>query len=272
MNPDKTYDFDDGDIILRTPRSKGFRVRKTVLSVASPVLRELVADVPKPSPEDVEKGMLPEVDVEDSAEDLDLFLRLIYPTVLPPKFEDFDTLSRALTIVQRYKADGVQGLLRPLLTSHHFLTSDPVRAYATACRFGFKEEAEVAIPLAGSTDFTNAIRPEDLRNISGTDYHRLVLLSQERLKKSRGDIFSLPLQCPSCPQTFYNTFRQKLSEKLNTGDREKFYDIMECLELCFTVSKDCGGYNCSGPGGNLHFEKFVLALTKELQKLPTYHC
>ena len=270
MGSDKAYDFDDGDIILRTPRSKGFRVHKTVLSVASPVLRELVVDVPKLSPDEEEKDVLPEVDVEDSPEDLDIFLRLIYPIILPPKFEDFDTLSRAFTILQKYKVDGVLELLRPVLTSRPFLASDPVRVYAMACRLGFKEEAEVAIPLAASTDFTTTIRAEDLRSMSGVDYHRLVLLSKERLKKCKSDIFSLPLQCPSCPQSFYNQFRQKLSEKLNTGDGEKFYDAMECLEICFAVSKDCGGYNCSGAGGNLHFEKFVLALAKELQKPPTY--
>ena len=269
MSSDKAYDFDDADIILRTPRSRGFRVHRSVISVASPVLRKLVEDAPKPSPEDEEKGLLPEIDVEDSPGDLDLLLRLVYPIVLPPKFDDFDTLSRAFEILQKYKVDGVQELLRPILTSRPFLASDPVRVYAMACRFGFKEEAEVAIPLAASTDYTIAIRAEDLRSMNGTDYHRLVLFSKERVKKAKGDIFSLPLQCPSCPQNFYNQFRQKLSDKLNTGDEEKFYDAMECLDICFAVSKDCGGYNCSGAGGNLHFEKFVFALVKELQKPPT---
>ena len=270
MSSDKAYDFDDADVILRTPRSKGFRVHRGVLSVASPVLRTLMADIPKLSSEDEEKGLLPEIDVEDSPEDLDLLLRLIYPIVLPPKFEDFDTLSRAFTILQKYKVEGVQELLKPILTSSPFLASDPVHVYAMASRLGFREEAEAAVPLAATRDFTTTIRAEDLRNMSGVDYHRLVVLSKERIKKSKSDIFSLPLQCPSCPQAFYNLFRQKLVEKLNTGDEEKFYDTMECLEVCFTVSKDCGAYNCGGAGGNLHFEKFVFALVKELQKPPTY--
>ena len=269
MTSDKAYDFDDADVILRTPRSKGFRVHRSILSVASPVLRNLVAEVPKPSPEDEDKGVLPEIDVEDSPEDLDLFLRLIYPIVLPPKFEDFDSLSRAFTILQKYQVEGIQELLKPILTSPPFLTSDPVRAYAMACRLGFKEEAEVAAPLAATADFTTTIRAEDLCKMSGADYHRLVLLSKERLKKSKSDIFSAPLQCTSCPQAFYNLFRQKLAEKLTTDDGEKFYDTMKCLEVLFTVSKECGGYGCSGAGGDVHFEKFVFALVKELQKPPT---
>ena len=270
MSSEKAYDFDDADIVLRTPRSKGFRVHRSVLSVASPVLREIVAEAPKVSSEDEEKGELPEINVEDAPEDLDLLLRLIYPITPPPKFEDFDALSRAFTILQKYQVEGAQGLLKPILVSPSFLSSDPVRAYALACRLGFKEEAEVAAPLAATTDFTTVIRAEDLRKMSGIDYHRLVVLSKERLKKSKSDIFSFPLQCNSCPQAFYDQFRKKLAEKLTTDDWGKLYDAMECLEMCFTVSKECGNCSCSGVGGNLHFEKYVFALTKELQKSPAY--
>lgn len=270
MSSEKPYDFEDADIVLRTHRSKGFRVHRSVLSVASPVLRALVAEAPKTSPEDDEKGELPEVNVEDAPEDLDLLLRLIYPVTPSPKFEDFDTLSRAFAILQKYQVEGAQGLLKPMLISPSFLASDPVRAYALACRLGFKEEAEVAAPLAATTDFTATIRAEDLRKMSGIDYHRLVVLSKERLKKSKSDIFSFPLQCASCPNAFYDLFRKKLAEKLSTDDWGKFYDSLECLEVCFTISKECGNYNCAGVGGNLHFEKFVFALVKELQKPPAY--
>jgi len=270
MSSDKAYDFEDADIILRTPRSRGFRVHKGVLSVASPILRNLVADAPKLSTEDEEKGALQEIDVEDAPGDLDIFLRLIYPGVLPPKFEDLDTLSRAFAILQKYQVEGVQELLKPILVSPSFLTSDPLRVYAMACRLGFEEETEVVAPLAATTDFSSTIRDEDLHKMNGPDYHRLVVLSKERLKKSKSDIFSAPLQCTNCPQNFYNLFRQKLGDKLFTDDGKKFYDTMECLDICFTVSKECGGNGCSGAGGQLHFEKFVFALVKELQKPPTY--
>jgi len=270
MSSDKAYDFDDADIILRTPRSKGFRVHKGVLSVASPVLRDLLVDAVKPSTEDEEKGALPEINLEDAPEDLDIFLRLIYPNVLPPRFEDFDSLSRAFAILQKYQVEGVQELLKPILVSPPFLTSDPVRVYAMACRLGFKEEAEVAAPLASTKDYSSTIRAEDLRKMNGVDYHRLVVLSKERLKKSRSDIFSVPLQCTNCSQSFYNPFRQKLGEKLATEGGEKFYDTMECLDICFAISKELGGTNCSGAGGSLHFERFVFALVKELQRPPTY--
>lgn len=269
MNSDQAYDFDDADIVLRTPRSKGFRVHKTVLSVASPVLRILVAEAPK-SPSEDEKGELPEIDVDDAPEDLDLLLRLIYPITPPPKFEDFDALARAFSILQKYKVEGAQGLLKPILVSPSFLSSDPVRVYALACRLGFKEEMEVSAPPAAATDFTATIRAEDLRKMSGIDYHRLVVLSKEQLKKTKSEIFSFPLQCTTCPQAFYDQFRKKLAEKLTTDDGGKFYDTVGCLEMCFAVSKESGNPQCSGVGGNLHFEKFVFALVKELQKPPAF--
>ena len=269
MTSDKAYDFDDADIVLRTPLSKGFRVHKSILSVASPVLRALVAGALKPSSED-QKDALPEIDIEDAPEDVDLLLRLIYPITLPPKFEDFDSLSRAFTILQKYKVEGPQGLLKPILVSPNFLASDPVRVYALACRLGFKEEAEAAASPASIADFTTTIRAEDLRKMSGADYHRLVVLSKERFKKGKGDIFSFPLQCNSCPQSFYDKFRKRLADKLNTEERWKFYDTMECLEICFVISRECGDHDCRGAGGNLHLEKTIIALVKELQKPPAY--
>ena len=267
MIPSRPFDFDDADIVLRTPRSKGFRVHRNTLSVASPILRDLVADAPEASLDDDDRD-LPEINVDDAPEDLDLMLRLIYPITPPPKFEDFQELTNAFDILQRYKVQGAQGLLRQILVSPPFLDSDPVRVYALACRLGFKEEAEMAAPLAATTDFTARVRPEDLSKMSGVDYHRLVVISKERMKKSRSDIFSFPLQCNDCPLSFYDQFRKKLADKLVTDDWGKFYDHMGCMEMCLTISKDCGSHDCNGAGGNLHFEKSMFALVKELQKLP----
>ena len=268
MPADKTYDFKDADIILRTPLSKGFRVHKAVLSSASSVFEKLTEGLPEP--DILDKATIPEVDVDEAPEDLDLLLRLVYPNIMPPKFEDFDTLGKTFAILKKYKIEGVQQLLKPILVSPRFLSSDPIRVYAMACRFGFREEAMVAAPFAAAKDLTANIRGEDLRNMSALDYHRLVALSKERLKKSKSDIFATPLRCSNCPTGFYDPFRQKLVEMLLREEGGKFYDTMGCLEMCFTVSKQCGSSsNCSGSGGNIHFEMFVLELVKELQKPPT---
>jgi hypothetical protein len=271
MGTDKAYGFEDADVIVRTPCSKAFPVHKGLLSVASPVFRDMVAALSSPSRLTLDDDeSLPEIDVDDAAEDMDFFLRLIYPIPLPPKLDDFDSLSRAFAILRKYKVAGVEALLKPIIVSSSFLGSDPVRAYAMACRLGFEEEVKVAAPLAAATDFPMKIRKEDLRKMDGVDYHRLTVISKERLKKSKSDIFAAPLQCDTCPQAFYTPFRQKLADKLLTEEVGRFYDTMECLDLCFTVSKDCGAVSCSGVGGDMHFEKFVFALVKELQKPPAY--
>jgi len=267
MTTDTPYNFEDADIVLRTPLSKGFRVHRAVLSAASPIFETLTAEVPEP--DELDRDALPEVDVKEGPEDLDILLRLIYPTIMPPKFEDFDTLGKAITVLKAHKIEGVQELLKPILVSQRFLGSDPIRVYAMATHFGFKEEALLAAPLAAARDFTTNIRAEDLRNMAAVDYHRLVALSRERFKKSRGDIFAAPLPCGNCPTGFYDQFRQKLGERLLKEQGGKFYDTMECLEMLFAISKECGkSSNCSGSGGEIHFEKFVLELVKELQKPP----
>lgn len=268
MPTDKPYDFEDADIVLRTPLSKGFRVHRAVISTASSVFETLTDGAPEP--DELGAGTLPEVDVNEAPEDLDLLLRLAYPGIMPPRFEDFDILGRAFAILKKYRIQGVQELLKPILISQRFLTSDPIRVYAMACYFGFKEEAVVAAPLAAAKDFTANIRGEDLRGMSAVDYHRLVALSKERIKKTKADIFAAPLQCANCPTGFYDVFRQKLAERLLKEEGGKFYDTMECLEILFAISKECGkSSSCSGSGGELHFEKFVLELVKELQKPPT---
>ena len=268
MTADTPYNFEDADIVLRTPLSKGFRVHRAVLSAASPLFETLTAEVPEP--DELDRDALPEVDVTEGPEDLDILLRLIYPTLMPPKFEDFDTLGKAITVLKAHKIDGVQELLKPILISQRFLAADPIRVYAMACRFGYKEEYLAAAPLAAAKDFTNNIRGEDLRNMAAVDYHRLVALSKERLKKIKGDIFAAPIPCSNCPSGFYDQFRQKLGDRLLKEQGGKFYDTMECLEMFFTVSKECGtSSNCTGSGGEIHFEKFVLDLVKEVQKPPT---
>ena len=271
MPTDKPYDLKDADIILRTPLSNGFRVHRAVLSSVSSVLETLTENVQEP--DDLDGATLPEVDVDKAPEDLDLLIRLVYPNIIPSKFEDFNTLEKAFAILKEYKIEGVQELLKPILVSQRFLSSDPIRVYAIACRFGFKEELMVAAPLAAAKDFTADIRGEDLRSMSAVDYHRLVSLYKERLKKSKSDIFATPLPCSDCPTAFYEKFRQMLAERLFKEEGGKFYDIMECLEICFIISKQCGtSSSCSGSGGEVHLEKFILALVKELQKpsIPVY--
>lgn len=268
----QSYQFtaNDADLILRTPEQKLFRVHKSILSIASSVFRDMLA-VPQSSSKSatgVERD-LPVVDVQDTAQDLETLLRMIYPVAFPP-ITDLNDLSNAFVILDKYHTEGLQERLKPLLTSSTFLSTDPMRVYAIACRWGFKPEAAIATPYASSIGISTFTCVDDMRYISGLDYHHIVLLAQERREIGRTEIINKAAPCKYCPQSFYDNFRPRLVERLLVGN-EMFRDLGSCMEVCFDVAKETeskhGGGNCTH--GRSHLEQFVISLAKSLQTIPT---
>ena len=266
------YQFtaNDADIILRTPEPKLFRVHKNILSIASSVFRDMLA-VPKPPSESTKEGEreLPVFDVHDSAEDLEVLLRMIYPVAFPA-IADLDALSNAFVLLDKYGAEGLQERLKPLLTSSTLLATDPMRVYAIACRWGFKTEAAIAAPHASTVGVSTFTCMGDMRYISGLDYYRIVLLAHERREVGRREILNKPTTCGYCPVAFYDNFRPRLVERLFDGD-EMFRDIGTCMVLCFDVVKEMENKHAvaSCGYGRSHLEQFIISLAKSLQNIPT---
>lgn len=266
-----TYQFtaDDADIILRTPEPKLFRVHKNILSIASSVFRDMLS-VPQSLSEPTKDAKYdpPVVDVDDSAQDLEVLLRMIYPMAFPP-ITDLNALSNALVILDKYHTEGLQERLKPLLVSPAFLTTDPMRVYAIACRWGFKPEAEIAAPYVSAVGISTFTCVDDMRYISGLDYHRIALLARERRETGREEIISKAATCRYCPQSFYDNLRPRLVERLLVGN-EMFRDLGSCMEVCFDVVRETenkhGAGNCTH--GRSHIEQFVISLAKSLQSTP----
>jgi hypothetical protein len=164
----------DGDIILRTP-TRDFRVHKLVLSLASPIFRDMFS-IPQPTP--VVRGAdIGVVDVTDPPEALDLILRFIYP-LPPPNVDSLDLLVEGLVVADKYDIDGARAELRLRLAK--FMKENPLRVYAIASRFGFEEEAEAASSLTTGTYLPALVDlPDELKNITATAYHRLVRLHEK---------------------------------------------------------------------------------------------
>ena len=266
----QSYQFtaEDADIVLRTPEPepKLFRVHKNILSIASSVFRGMLA-VPQSPPESTE-GNIPIVDVHDSAQDLEVLLRMIYPVAFPP-ITDLNALSAALLILDKYHTEGLQERLKPLLTSPSFLHTDSMRVYAIACRWGFKTEANMAAPYVSAVGISSFTCLDDMSYISGLDYHRIALLIQERKEAGRSEILNKPLDCVRCPGRFYDEFRRRLVERLFVGN-QMFQDLGTCIDVCFDIVKEMdssyGWPICSGE--RYHLEDFVFSLAKSLQSLP----
>ena len=82
----------DADVILRASGGKEFHARKIILSLSSPVFRDMFS-VPQPTP--TGSSDLPIVDVDDPPEALGTFLQTIYPG-LNPTINDVGTLASIL--------------------------------------------------------------------------------------------------------------------------------------------------------------------------------
>jgi len=178
MSDDETLDAPDADIILRAlgPPKRDFRVHKLVLSLASPVFKDMFS-LPQPTSDNSRGSRVAEleiVEVMDPTNALEAVLRMIYPFA-PPSFDgNLDTLVECLVITDKYDTKGVKSRLCGVLAqaSH----TQPLRVYAIACRFGFATLADSTSRLIFSSTHLVGIPnlPGDFDFVPATAYHKLI--------------------------------------------------------------------------------------------------
>ena len=270
-----TYQFtaDDADIVLRASRCdvpREFRVHKFILSIASPVFKDMF-DIPQPIPSTTPAGATtPVIDVDDTPEDLENFLRMVYPFGFPTT-PTLDAISRTLVILDKYQVQGTSLLpLRSLLVSPVFLKCYPLRVYSIACCWKFKEEADLAAPYTNSCDILASISEEDIRRMTSMEYHRILILGKERRSKGQHHIHNVPVPCSGCPsyKKFYAAFRQRLSDDFS-ADYKTFYDCRKCVVRCFEIAteteEEVGAMKCSA-GRDSHLGRFIYSLASRLSE------
>ena len=257
-----SFDAEDADLILRAADCKEFRVHRCILSIASPVFRDMFAF---PQPHDPTHQQLPHVDLPETAVTLDILLRYIYP-IPSPKIEDFTILSNLLVSAEKYGAEGVTSRLRTILISSHFLDLDPLRVYAIACRWSFFEEAKFASTLTVYVDLAKQGEgcTEDMKYMSGLDYHRLLVLQRAR----KDTVQKLVAEQPTpggCCSVGYNDIRRLLVEEMS----RKKLDVSECLSLLEGSGKvkPCKSGLC--PLGHARLETFLKGVMNGMGQLPS---
>ena len=182
------FTTDDGDIVLRAglePHPKhDFRVHKLILSLASPVFKDMLAFPQPPNRNQTGQPSIPIVDVPDSPQILDTILRFIYPGVELPKFTDLSVLPALLSATDKYNVASMRPALRDALKS--FTNTEPFRVYTIACQFGFLEEAKAATKVSTpKTIILSEDHEKDLRRISSVDLYRLLWFSRTREDMAR---------------------------------------------------------------------------------------
>jgi len=226
MPEEENFDAPDADIILRTlgPPKHDFRVHKLLLSLASPVFKDMFS-LPQPTSDNSGESTVAEVEiveVTDPAEALDIVLRMIYPFNTPSLNGDFNTLVECLAITDKYEIKGAKSRLYSLLARMN--ATHPLRVYAIASRFGFANLVDStfghiisSIDLAGIPEL-----PEDFNFVSATAYHKLVRQRTSYLEAIVDVIRKTPLRskCCHCPGGKYSgeeVFRLRLAHLIITG-------------------------------------------------------
>ena len=171
------------DVILRASGGKEFHAHKIVLSLASPVFRDMFS-VPQPPP--TESSELPIVDVNDPPEAFGIFLQTIYPT-RNPLITDVETLVAVLRLADKYDAKDVLDIHKDHLPS---LSSNlpPIHIYAILCACGRDEEAGAAARRVSFASLNTLDSNPILQLITATHYQRLVSLITTRDERMRGII------------------------------------------------------------------------------------
>jgi hypothetical protein len=170
----------DADVILRASGGKEFHAHKLVLSLASPVFRDMFS---VPQPPATKSSQLPIVDVDDPPEALEAFLQIIYPT-RNPLIENIETLVAVLRLADKYDAKDILDIHKHHLPSM-YSSSSPIQMYAILCACGREEEAGAAarrVPFASlKTLDSNPL----LQFITTPQYQQLVSFMTVRDQKMR---------------------------------------------------------------------------------------
>ncbi|KAI8982747.1 hypothetical protein BD414DRAFT_83050 [Trametes punicea] len=200
------FNFRDGDFILRSDcpyddklmcsaKSVDFRVHRCVLSAASPLFEGMLS-LPQPATEDDQ--VIPIIPLSESSTVLETVLRLIYP-MAEPVIQSLDDIAPALEMSRKYDLSVPLDRLRRRLVAPDFLESSPLRVYGIATRFEFMEEARIASRAMLHTSLSDQIPHEDLKHITAYDYHRLIVLREQRAR-SAVELLRPPreLKCMQC--------------------------------------------------------------------------
>ena len=191
--PTSFFTTPDGDVIIRAGQEPSsahdFQIHKFILSLASPVFKDMFT-IPQPSDRNQDKKPdTPVVDIPDSPEVFDIILRFIYPGVEPPKIADVTTLTALFSAADKYDIASIYPVLRESLKT--FLPGDSFRVYVMACRFGLLEEAKEATRVSTSRSVVKQDYGETVQHISGPDLYRFVRFVQEREHKGLSKIEEL---------------------------------------------------------------------------------
>lgn len=137
-------DHHDADVALRTCDGKCFFVYKAVLSLASPVFRDMFSLVQDVGPQSF--SGLPVVDIPEDSCVVDCLLRICYPTS-DPDLTNAETINSCLAVAHKYEMKYCTEVLAKQLCNFSWAYSrgNPYQTFAIACRWDLEQVATSAV-------------------------------------------------------------------------------------------------------------------------------
>lgn len=179
---DATPPFDNprrADVILRSSDLVDFHVYKLILSLASPVFETMFtlpatssSDTMMADDDDHRHGLSVVKLMEDSCT-LEALLQACYPTT-GPHLNSIDSVLHILGVAEKYEITACHELARVVIAS--LAEDQPIRAYAVACRYGFKDVAVRAARACLTMTFDSIVRTNcpELTTVTGSQYQNLL--------------------------------------------------------------------------------------------------
>jgi len=242
--PSNLFTTDNGGVVLRATQCSypayDFRVHKFILSLASPVFKDMFTFPQPPDQNHNEQPKIPIINFSEPPYILDMILRLIYPGAELPNIPNVSTLNDLFSVADKYNMTSLYPILRQSLKT--FLPSNPFRVYIIACRFGFLDEAKQALRVLTPDAATlETEHEEDLRHISSIDLYRLMWFFTMRKRSGQARIrevtsltpeFYYNLCCKHCAngQGFYEQLERRLQNLFEENPCAQFDDLNGVLD------------------------------------------
>ncbi|TCD65983.1 hypothetical protein EIP91_001930 [Steccherinum ochraceum] len=169
------FDRDDGDIVLQSSDGVKFSTHKIILTIASPFFADMFAigsaSQSTATGDDTTNSGTPVIPVTETSATLDTFLRLVYP-VDKPALKGLAEIAEVLEAGRKYQASAVS---KPAATAlRGYITSNPHKVFAIACRMELEEEARMAAKHCASLQNPPEFHYDpDMKHISAGPYFRL---------------------------------------------------------------------------------------------------
>lgn len=171
------YSSPDADLVLLSTDGLKFRVHSFIMSMASENPFGDMLEIGR----DEQEGIDDAVPMYEASDVVQAILAIIYPNQAFPAIGTCDFASRLLSTAEKFHMHKVTSAVRSVIMNHpHFRISQPLELYLMATRYGFDEEAKLALTAVLDVNLTSPTHFETLKKFDVESLLKLQSLHHRR--------------------------------------------------------------------------------------------